>query len=162
EGPAVSVVVPVRDGAAFLAGCLHALAAQSLPRQAFEVIVVDDGSSDESARLAHGFTDRLGLAVLRKRSGGAAARRKAAHAASRARWVAFTDADCIPSRGWLRALLDALGAPPGRDTLGAAGRTLGYASSTPAARFVDLTGGLDAARHLAHPRFPFAPTGNVM
>jgi len=38
----------------------------------------------------------------------------------------------------------------------------GHESNTPAARFVDMTGGLDAERHLSHPRFPFAPTGNVM
>ena len=43
-----------------------------------------------------------------------------------------------------------------------AGKTVGLASNTPAARFVDLMGGLDAGRHLSHPRYPFAPSGNVL
>ena len=46
--------------------------------------------------------------------------------------------------------------------LGAAGRVVGYRSESAAARFVDLSGGLDAERHLAHPTFPFAPSGNLM
>ena len=46
--------------------------------------------------------------------------------------------------------------------MGAAGPVYGLRSSTPAARFVDLTGGLDSRRHLSHPRYPFALTGNVM
>src|SRR3546814_5363267 len=46
--------------------------------------------------------------------------------------------------------------------LGAAGRTLGFRSATPAARYVDLAGGLDAERHLTHPTWPFAPSGNLL
>jgi GT2 family glycosyltransferase len=46
--------------------------------------------------------------------------------------------------------------------LGAAGKTVGLSSKTPAARFVDLMGGLDAQRYLQHPVYPFAPTANVL
>jgi GT2 family glycosyltransferase len=50
----------------------------------------------------------------------------------------------------------------GPQPLGAAGQTLGFESDTAAARFVDLSGGLRADRHLAHERYPWAPTTNVM
>lgn len=55
----VSVVVPVHDGARFLARCVESVSAQDHPD--VEVVVVDDGSSDDSARIAR----RLGARVVR-------------------------------------------------------------------------------------------------
>jgi glycosyltransferase involved in cell wall biosynthesis len=52
EPPFVSVVLPVRDEAPHLPRCLAALAAQSYPRDRFEVIVADGGSTDGSAAIA--------------------------------------------------------------------------------------------------------------
>lgn len=154
----MSVVVPVRNGAATLTDCLRALTSQSLPRTAYEVIVVDDGSADRSAAVVESFRATL----LQQPPQGAAAARNAGIRAAQAHWIAFTDADCIPSRTWLATLLAAVERNGETERLGAAGRTIGHASTTPAARFVDLSGGLDAERHLAHPHFPFAPSGNVM
>jgi glycosyltransferase involved in cell wall biosynthesis len=155
--PDLSVVVPVRDGEATLATCLQGLAAQSLPRDRFEVIVVDDGSTDASAAIA----ERLATLVVSRPAGGAGAARNTGWHAARGRWVAFTDADCLPSRSWLAAL-DAAIARNGNDGLGGAGPTIGYDSATAPARFVDLIGSLDGQRHLDHPTFPFAPSCNVV
>jgi glycosyltransferase involved in cell wall biosynthesis len=153
----VSVVVPVYNGERTLNDCLRSLQAQSLTRSSYEIIVVDDGSSDNSAEIAAWF----GARVVRQANAGAAAARNAGLAAARADWIAFTDADCVASRGWLKALLRAAGSA-GEDVICVAGKTVGLASETPAARFVDLTGSLDAGRHLSHPRYPFAPSGNVL
>jgi GT2 family glycosyltransferase len=157
--PRVTVVVPARNAERTLAECLGALVAQTLPRDEYEVIVVvDRDSRDGSAAIA----GTAGVRVLASGASGAAAARNTGIAAAATEWVAFTDADCIPSRAWRSQLLqavDALGEPT---ALGAAGPTLGYQSTTAAARFVDLTGGLHAERHLAHERYPWAPTGNVM
>jgi glycosyltransferase involved in cell wall biosynthesis len=157
--PEVSVVIPVFNGADVIGECLDGLAAQSLARPAFEVIVVDDGSTDGTAEVAA----RPGVQVIRQENRGAPAARNAGIAAARGEWVALTDADCIPSRRWLSALLERVRghADPGR-IVGAAGRLVGHQSASPAARFVDLTGGLDAERHLSHPTWPFAPTANTM
>ena len=46
DGPPVSVVLPVRDGAATLEAALQSLAAQTFTR--FDVVVVDDGSRDDT------------------------------------------------------------------------------------------------------------------
>ena len=153
----VSVVVPVYNGASTIVDCLRGLLAQSMARETFEIIVVDDGSTDETAALASAFPVRL----LRRDNGGAAAARNSGMEVARGTWVAFIDADCVASRGWLHALTAAVRAP-GPPMLGAAGRTLGLRSTSPAARFCDLTGSLDAERHLAHPRYPFPPSGNVL
>jgi glycosyltransferase involved in cell wall biosynthesis len=152
----VEVVIPVYNGARTLGACLSALAAQTLPAHEFDVIVVDDGSTDDSAGVARRFARR----VVSQTNAGAPAARNAGIRAATAEFVAFTDADCVPSRTWLARLLEAAQREP--SALGAAGKTVGYRSESAAARFVDLMGGLDAARNLAHPVFPFAPSANVL
>jgi glycosyltransferase involved in cell wall biosynthesis len=155
----VSVVIPAYDAEKTLGDCLRALGTQSVPRKDFEIIVVDDGSRDRTSEVA----ERFGARVIRRSNGGPAAARNTGWHEAYGRWVAFTDADCVPARTWLAELLRAVEGPAEEaPALGAAGRTVGFDSKTPAARYVDLTGGLDAERHLSHPRFPFAPSGNVM
>lgn len=151
-----SVVIPVYNGADTLEACLASLAHQSMKRDDFEVIVVDDGSRDESAAIAR----RSGATVVSQTNAGAPAARNAGVRTARGKWIAFTDSDCVCSRTWLATLVGA--AERESDALGAAGKTIGYQSATPAARFVDLMGGLDPARSLAHPKFPFAPTANAL
>jgi len=152
-----TVVVPVYNSEDTLAACLHGLQAQDFAQGQYEVIVVNDGASDNSAAVAADFSVRL----LEQDNQGAPVARNLGLANARGDWVAFTDADCIPSRSWLSSLINAVEAGSG-GALGAAGRTVGYNSTHQAARFVDLMGGLDAERHLSHPTFPFAPTCNVM
>lgn len=156
---AVSVVIPVYNGEETIGSCLEALKNQSLPDFRFEVIVVDDGSTDATASVVLAHKIRL----IRQPNRGAPAARNRGIQAARGRWVAFTDADCVPSRTWLTFLLRAV--ENGKDhmgVLGAAGRLIGYGSDARASRFVDLAGGLDSERHLEHPRYPFAVFGNVL
>ena len=86
--PVVSVVVPVRDDAARLAIALDGLRASTLADH--EVIVVDDASTDSSARVA----EEMGATVVRMpaRMGPAAARNRGA-ALARGRYLVFVDAD---------------------------------------------------------------------
>ncbi|HEV2819638.1 MAG TPA: glycosyltransferase family A protein [Solirubrobacteraceae bacterium] len=102
--PAVSVIVPARDAAATLPATLDALGAQEDP-PTYEVIVVDNGSRDDTAALAQ----QAGVTVLRlSRGPGPGVARHAGAGAARAPVLAFTDADCAPAPGWLRAGLCAL------------------------------------------------------
>ena len=156
-GPSISVVVPVYNGALTLADCLRALEAQSISKSEYEVIVVVDGSTDSSVQIAKNYD--VYLIEGKKRRGAPAARNLGIRAAC-GEWVAFTDDDCIPSRGWLMSLLRRVGND--ERALGAAGPTIGYGSHSAPARFVDMTSGFSAQRHLSHPQFPFAPSANVM
>ena len=97
-----TVVIPARDAEDLIGGCLAALERQTVPRDRYEVIVVDDGSRDATAEVARGFS---GVRVLRQTGRGPAAARTRGARAARGEIVVFTDADCEPTEGWLAALL---------------------------------------------------------
>lgn len=152
----ISVVIPVFNGAATLDACLRSIEHQTLTRDSYEIIVVDDGSTDDSAWIAQ----TAGVQLISQSNAGPPAARNAGIRAAGGEWVAFTNSDCVCARTWLASLLSSAERMPG--AIGSAGKTIGYRSQTPAARFVDLIGALDPIRSLAHPRFPFAPTSNVL
>jgi hypothetical protein len=102
--PAVSVIVPVRDGATSIARLLDALARQTGP--AYEVIVVDNASTDETAAIAR--SHPVGARVVDEARTGSYAARNAGLSVARAPVLAFTDADCTPELTWLVAGLTAL------------------------------------------------------
>jgi glycosyltransferase involved in cell wall biosynthesis len=129
--PRISVVIPAFQASANIERCLAALARQTLPREQYEIIVVDDGSSDDTASRA----SRCGARVLRLvRNQGAARARNAGVAAARGEIVVFTDSDCEPTSGFLAALTTPL-----RDSRVAASKGV-YLSNQRAlvARFVQL------------------------
>jgi GT2 family glycosyltransferase len=106
--PEISVIVPVRDGAESLPALLASLDAQTLTRDRFEVIVVDNASTDGTADVAVGLGARL---VSEPIPGRARARNRGARAA-KARLHVCTDADCVAEPNWLEALLDCAGRAP--------------------------------------------------
>jgi GT2 family glycosyltransferase len=106
--PEVSVVIPVRDGAASLPPLLASLAAQTLARERFEVVVVDNASSDDTARVAR----EAGAVVVHEPIPNRSRARNLGIATARADVIAFTDADCVASPGWLQTLLACRGQSP--------------------------------------------------
>ena len=100
--PLVTVVVAARNSAETLPACLRALASQDHPL--VEVIVVDDGSEDDTAAVA----DAAGVRVLRTPAIGASAARNLGIESARGEIVAFTDGDCVADVGWVRALAEGL------------------------------------------------------
>ena len=110
--PEVSVVVPTRDRAGRLAALIEALRAQTLPSDRFEVIVVDDGSRDETAARVErkARSGSIDIRLLRRTGDGPAAARNAGWRAARGQVIAFTDDDCEPTAGWLEEAMRAAGA----------------------------------------------------
>ncbi len=105
HAPAIAVVVPTRDRPAALARCLESLAAQDLSPDAFEILVVDDGSSPPVTVDAT-VAARVCVRVLRQECAGPAAARNYGIQQARTTFVAFTDDDCVPDRVWLRTLME--------------------------------------------------------
>jgi glycosyltransferase involved in cell wall biosynthesis len=106
--PEVSVIIPVRNGEASIPPLLRSLDAQTLDRARFEVIVVDNDSSDRTADVARGGGARVVSEPVANRS---RARNRGA-AEARSRLYAFTDADCVAHPGWLEALLGSRSVAP--------------------------------------------------
>jgi cellulose synthase/poly-beta-1,6-N-acetylglucosamine synthase-like glycosyltransferase len=106
EPPLVSVIIPARNASATLERALLALREQRTGAP-YEVIVVDDGSGDETGEIA----DRLAPLVKTLRNGrsqGPGAARNRGVAAARGHVLAFTDADCFPEPDWLACGVQAL------------------------------------------------------
>jgi glycosyltransferase involved in cell wall biosynthesis len=104
DEPRASVVVATRDRAASLARLLDALERQTVPRDAFEIVIVDDGSRDQTPALLERHRARADGAFTALRhpdSQGPAAARNLGWRSARGRVVAFTDDDCLPAPAWL-------------------------------------------------------------
>ena len=114
--PEISVVIPSYDRPQALARCLAALEAQSLDRDRYEIVVVDDGT--EPPLRVPAFPR---VRLLRQPNAGPAAARNHGAREARAPRLAFTDDDCAPAPAWLGAMLGATLRQPGAL---AAGRTL--------------------------------------
>lgn len=95
--PRYSVVVPAFNAAATIDACLRALLDQTVPRERYEVIVVDDGSTDATATLVNAYP----VALLRQAHAGPASARNLGARAARGEILLFTDADCVPARDWI-------------------------------------------------------------
>jgi len=96
----ISVVIPAYNAAHFLPRCLNSVFTQTL--QPAEVIVVDDGSTDNSAEVA----TRLGARVVSRPNGGLSAARNTGVQSSGSEWVALLDADDMWEPEKLRAQAD--------------------------------------------------------
>ena len=115
----VSVIVPVYNGARTIASCLESLLVQDYPHENYEIIVIENGSSDDTTSIVEKYPIRL---FHCERKGPAFARNFGVQR-SQADIVAFTDSDCIADPQWLSKLLEAykddriLGAGGGNRTL---------------------------------------------
>jgi cellulose synthase/poly-beta-1,6-N-acetylglucosamine synthase-like glycosyltransferase len=102
--PLFSVVIPTYDSSGTLRRCLEGLTALEFPREQFEVIISDDGSSAAMDPVAEPFRDRLRITVLTHANGGPSAARNRGAARAQGTYLAFVDSDCIPASDWLGAL----------------------------------------------------------
>ncbi|HJR53571.1 MAG TPA: glycosyltransferase [Gemmatimonadota bacterium] len=111
--PLVSVIIPVYNGARFIAEAVHSIVAQEY--DSLEIIVVDDGSTDETAEIVA----RLGRDVryiFQENAGPGAARNRGIRDAS-GDLIAFLDADDLWAAGSLRFLLNRLVEHPELDVV---------------------------------------------
>jgi glycosyltransferase involved in cell wall biosynthesis len=109
----VSVIIPVYNGARFIAEAVHSIVAQAYG--SLEIIVVDDGSTDETAQIvAH--LDRDVRYVFQENAGPGAARNRGIRDAS-GDLIAFLDADDLWASGSLRLLVNRLLADPELDVV---------------------------------------------
>jgi cellulose synthase/poly-beta-1,6-N-acetylglucosamine synthase-like glycosyltransferase len=96
-----SVIVPVLNGVETIGACLTALLAQTVNDSSYEILVVDDGSTDGSAQAAA----RFGVIMIQQEHAGAAAARNRGAQQAKGQILLFTDADCEPMPDWIEEML---------------------------------------------------------
>jgi len=152
--PEVSVIVPAYNADAEIAACIEAVLAQDY-RGRFEVVIADNGSTDRTREVVAAYPVRL---VTETGTMGSYAARNRGLEAARGAVLAFTDADCVPGSGWLRAGLAALE----REGAGVAGGDVVPApSASEQDRYLATRGTPSPRQPLAHPFRPFVPTANA-
>ena len=130
EMPTVSVVIPTHNAAEFLAEAVDSVLGQTY--QPLEVIVVDDGSEDETSRVAAAFTDRI--IYLHKEWAGLSSARNTGIRAASGEWIALLDADDIWMPDRLQRQLK-LAAETGADLVFCDAKTLGSKDNIGPTRF---------------------------
>ena len=101
--PEISAIVPTRNRADLLPMVLDALRTQSLARSRFEVIIVDDGSTDNTQEVLKKLADHLPLRVFRQNHAGIAAAKNLGIFASRSPVLLFLDDDDVADQDLLAA-----------------------------------------------------------
>ena len=107
-----SVIIPTYNRPGRLKQCLHSLTRLHYPSDRFEVVVVDDGSQMSLTSITEQFEADLSLRFIQQHNAGPASARNTGAAAAQGDYLIFTDDDCQPDPGWLKALDTAIADVP--------------------------------------------------
>ncbi len=102
-----SVIIPAYNAAHTIEKCLSALVNQSLPKEDYEVILVDDGSTDDTPDIVNKFPVQY---FWQPNQGPATARNRGAQEA-KGDIILFTDADCVPQNNWIEEMVRPFNVP---------------------------------------------------
>src|SRR6185295_20067875 len=104
----VSVIICTRDRARQLSQVLASARALTVPPGlAWELIIVDNGSSDDTSEVVDRYGQDLPIRLVREERAGLSIARNRGVAEARGRYICWTDDDVIIDRGWLSAYVSA-------------------------------------------------------
>lgn len=152
--PYITIVIPVFNGEETIDLCLASVTSLDYPDSSYGIILVDNGSTDATLEIAQ----KYNITVLHEPDikSSYAARNKGILAA-KGELIAFTDADCIVTPGWLKHLVQHWDDP----TIGCfAGEIEAYQPETLVEKFSDRAGILRQAGTLSCPYLPYTQTAN--
>ena len=138
--PFVSVIVPVWNGAGEIERCVAALNAQSYPRERYEILVVDNGSSDDTPSILGRLPN---IKVLSEPEPGSYCARNLGLRHASGDVVAFTDADCVPDPTWIETGIARLIGRPDAALIGGRIELFSEASESETCRLYELTFSFD-------------------
>jgi len=95
----VSVVVPVKDGEKCVGRCIESILNQTF--RDFELIMVDDASSDRTGEIIKGFKDSRIKCIKNEKWRGISGSRNAGIKLASGKYIFFTDADCVVKSNWI-------------------------------------------------------------
>src|SRR3990172_1947954 len=97
----VSVIVPAYNAQKTIGQCIDALLVQKYPRENYEVIVIDDGSTDGTAEVAKAYP----VKYLYQINQGPATARNVGVREALGEIILFTDSDCVPFDNWIAEMV---------------------------------------------------------
>jgi cellulose synthase/poly-beta-1,6-N-acetylglucosamine synthase-like glycosyltransferase len=159
--PAVDVVIAARNEERYIRACLESLQAQDYPADRLQIHVIDNGSRDETARIA----EQCGVHLLHERKRGPAAARNAGLSQSEGELVSFLDAHCILERNWIRSMVGGFDSP---EVGGCQGSMENRAINARVQKYLDASGELSNERVVINTvsgkrnLYPWILSGNCM
>ncbi|HXN53033.1 MAG TPA: glycosyltransferase [Candidatus Acidoferrum sp.] len=97
-----SIIIPALNEEHVIGQCLNSIARLEFPRQKFEIIVVDNGSSDRTREIAESYHEAVNITVLLHPKINISSLRNAGAAASNGEYLIFLDADMVVHEHWLQ------------------------------------------------------------
>jgi glycosyltransferase involved in cell wall biosynthesis len=97
----ISIIIPALNAERYIGTCLSAILKMTTGREQYEVILVDNGSSDGTLRIAQTYQSKLNLKVLTIPGVTISTLRNTGVAHSKGELLAFLDADCAVSESWI-------------------------------------------------------------
>jgi glycosyltransferase involved in cell wall biosynthesis len=107
QNPKVSVVICTRNRAELLRKAIESVVSQDFPHADYEILVVDNGSTDETPEVVKEFHDRAPIWYVREQRIGLCIARNTGWRAAAGHYIAFLDDDAVARPGWLRAISEA-------------------------------------------------------
>ena len=154
--PNISIVIPAYNEGNNIFSCVNSLKAQNLPRNDYEIIVVDNNSTDNTLEILK----NLGVIQTVEDEKGPAAAKNAGIPLAKGNIIAFIDGDCIATKDWLKNI--ASGFEKSDVGCVAGGITaMEDDNLSPLERFLIKKGHLSQAQHIENSFLPFAATANA-
>jgi len=145
---AVSIVVPVLNGGKTIESCLKSLMSMDYPSDKIEIIVVDNGSKDNTAELVSKYPV---VCVNEQRTGSSYARNTGIdHSVNN--YIAFIDVDCVASRGMIRELMKSF---DNEDVGVSVGEVVTYPSKNQVENYTAIRKSKWQSRNMAYPKSPW-------
>ncbi|MDP2939181.1 MAG: PqqD family peptide modification chaperone [Candidatus Omnitrophota bacterium] len=128
--PQISIIVTVYNGAKTLSNCLDSLIRLDFPQENREIIVVDNNSTDNTKEIISQYPVKYVFEPIRGRGRA----RNAGIRVSLGKYIAFTDADCIADRNWLKELIKGFEVA---DIVACAGKIVAYKTNNCLERYAE-------------------------
>jgi cellulose synthase/poly-beta-1,6-N-acetylglucosamine synthase-like glycosyltransferase len=124
-----SVIVPAYNSEKTIEKCLKSLVGQNYPKNSYEIIVVDDGSTDRTIEIIKKFKK---VKLVKQKHSGPAKARNLGVKKSKGNIILFTDSDCIPNKNWIGRMVEPF---KDKNVIGVQGTYKTYNNNKPIARF---------------------------
>lgn len=100
--PIISIIVPVLNASLYIDDCILSLTNQDFPKDRYEIIIVDNGSKDDTIKKLDKYRERITILCEPKK--GSYVARNTGIKIAKGKIIAFTDSDCVADKNWIKGL----------------------------------------------------------